>query len=133
MQTVKRLSASPLFIGLFSMLVFAASAWAGSEKVLYQFKSPRDGQFLLNGVLLLNGRIYGVTYQGGSARSGTVSVSQDRSEPYLVGTVSQPGAYAELVSVLARPSGRAFSFLNSPRIAFLADIAKFGGEFLGSR
>ena len=60
---------------LIAVLVLCAlvgSAWAGSERVLYQFKSPQDGQFLLNGVLLLHGKIYGVTYQGGSAGWGTV-------------------------------------------------------------
>ncbi len=54
------------------ILVLPGLAWAGSEQVLYQFKSPQDGQHLLNGVLLLNGKIYGVTYEGGTAGWGTV-------------------------------------------------------------
>jgi hypothetical protein len=54
------------------ILVLPGLAWAGSEQVLYQFKSPQDGQHLLNGVLLLNGKIYGVTYEDGTAGWGTV-------------------------------------------------------------
>jgi len=61
-----------LLIGFSLATALCAVAWAGSEQVLYQFKSPQDGQHLLNGVLLLNGKIYGVTYEGGTAGWGTV-------------------------------------------------------------
>jgi uncharacterized repeat protein (TIGR03803 family) len=66
------MTARVLLISFALAAAFSAAAWAGSEQVLYQFKSPQDGQHLLNGVLLLNGKIYGVTYEGGTAGWGTV-------------------------------------------------------------
>jgi uncharacterized repeat protein (TIGR03803 family) len=71
-SAVKYLTGSGALIALAAILVLPSLAWAGSEQVLYQFKSPQDGQFLLSGVLLLNGKIYGVTYGGGTSGAGTV-------------------------------------------------------------
>jgi len=53
-------------------VVLATSAWAGSEKVLYQFMSNQDGYTPLTGVLLMKGKIYGTTEQGGTPEWGTV-------------------------------------------------------------
>jgi uncharacterized repeat protein (TIGR03803 family) len=61
-----------LLIGFALPAALCATSWAGTEQVLYQFKSPQDGQFLSSGVLLLNGKIYGVTYGGGTNGWGTV-------------------------------------------------------------
>jgi len=48
-------------------MILTASAWAGNEQVLYQFQTVQDGYLPLSGVLLLNGKIYGATEEGGSS------------------------------------------------------------------
>ena len=73
-RPIKRSSPSTLFVLLFSIVVLTASAWAGSEQVLYQFKSQKDGFWPLSGVLLFHGKIYGATNEGGRSRyeDGTI-------------------------------------------------------------
>ena len=55
-------------------LALAVPAWAGSEEALYQFQRQKDGFRPLSGVLLLNGKIYGATNEGGGSRheDGTI-------------------------------------------------------------
>jgi uncharacterized repeat protein (TIGR03803 family) len=53
-------------------MVLLTSAWAGGEKVLYQFMSNQDGYTPLTGVLFMKGKIYGTTEQGGVPEWGTV-------------------------------------------------------------
>ncbi len=48
-------------------LIFVAPSWAGELQVLYQFQTVQDGFEALSGVLLLNGKIYGATEEGGSS------------------------------------------------------------------
>lgn len=44
----------------------------GSEHVLYRFKAGNDGAHPYAGLILMNGKLYGTTYQGGKSGSGTV-------------------------------------------------------------
>jgi uncharacterized repeat protein (TIGR03803 family) len=69
MRPVKR-SLAPSLRAFAMALILAAPAWAGSEQVLYQFKTQRDGFRPLSGVLLLHGKIYGATDDGGRSRDG---------------------------------------------------------------
>lgn len=60
---------------LIVVLFLAASAWAGTETVLYSFGGGSDGASPYNtGVLVRDraGNFYGTTYQGGSCGAGTV-------------------------------------------------------------
>jgi uncharacterized repeat protein (TIGR03803 family) len=62
------------------VLVLATSAWAGSETVLYQFMGDQGGYTPLNGVLLVRGKVYGTTSNGGLHNAGTVfELSHTRS------------------------------------------------------
>ena len=49
----------------FSNPSFDNQRWAGTETVLYQFMSDQDGYTPLNGVLLVRGKVYGTTSNGG--------------------------------------------------------------------
>ncbi len=51
--------------------VFSVTA-AGAEHVLYRFKANNDGAHPYAGLTVLDGELYGTTYQGGTAGSGTV-------------------------------------------------------------
>jgi uncharacterized repeat protein (TIGR03803 family) len=61
-----------MLAGSILILAVAGNAWAGSEKVLYQFMSNQDGYTPLTGVLLVKGKIYGTTFQGGPPGWGTI-------------------------------------------------------------
>ncbi len=57
------------------VLLLATGAWAGTEKVLYNFAGGTDGASPYDtGVLVRDGagNFYGTTYQGGSCGAGTV-------------------------------------------------------------
>jgi uncharacterized repeat protein (TIGR03803 family) len=45
---------------------------AGREHVLYRFKASGDGAHPYSGLILLGGKLYGTTYQGGTTGAGTV-------------------------------------------------------------
>lgn len=45
---------------------------AGDEHVLYRFKAGNDGAHPYGALALLNGELYGTTYQGGTGGSGTI-------------------------------------------------------------
>ena len=66
------ISRVPAAVALILLLFSVTSAWAGSEKVLYQFMSDRDGYTPQAGVLFMKGKIYGTTFNGGPPEWGTV-------------------------------------------------------------
>lgn len=52
--------------------VFSESPAGGDDHVLYSFKGGTDGQYPYDGLIALNGVLYGTTYEGGSSDAGTV-------------------------------------------------------------
>jgi uncharacterized repeat protein (TIGR03803 family) len=56
----------------------------GEEHVLYRFKAGNDGAHPYAGLIVVNGTLYGTTYQGGTSGAGTVfSVSASGVEHVL--------------------------------------------------
>ncbi|HZX68815.1 MAG TPA: hypothetical protein VFE70_08020 [Candidatus Elarobacter sp.] len=45
---------------------------SGQERVLYQFGGKPDGENPVGSLSAFGGKLYGVTYGGGSTRNGTV-------------------------------------------------------------
>jgi uncharacterized repeat protein (TIGR03803 family) len=52
--------------------VFSVGTAAGVERVIYSFKGGTDGQYPYDGLLNVNGTLFGTTYQGGAGGFGTV-------------------------------------------------------------
>jgi len=52
-------------------IVFKVST-AGDEHVVYSFKAGNDGAHPYDGLIAVNGMLYGTTYQGGTGGDGTV-------------------------------------------------------------
>lgn len=59
------------FIVLAALLTYVPAGWGATETVLYSFKDLDDGSGP-EGVIRLNGRLYGTTGGGGIYQNGTI-------------------------------------------------------------
>lgn len=65
-------------------VLYEVNPSTGAEKVLYAFQGGKDGETPSSGLLAMNGKLYGVTTQGGSTGCGTLFEFDPSANSYTI-------------------------------------------------